>query len=470
MNANAISSDRRVQAAHLLRRAGFGGTPAEIEEMAGMSHSDAVEKLLDFKYDGNLAFDLQRKMDEAGYQPKLNDLQYWWMLTMARTKQPLQEKMTLFWHGHFTTAYSKVDHPLMIIQQNQLYRDNALGNFKDFVKLVSRDPAMVMYLDGQSNLKAKPNENYARELMELFTIGIGNYTEQDVREAARAFTGWGLKDRVFFYNKNQHDTGSKTFMSKTGNFDGDDVIDIILSQGQSGRFITSKLWRFFAYDNPEPELIERLTDVYFKSNYSIKETMRAIFNAPEFLSPKAYRALVKSPAELVIGSLRQLGVVGIDTNVSQFSSRMGQVLFSPPTVKGWDGGLSWFNSSLFFERANGMNTLALARGLNNRFDPMRLLTAAKVNSTEGIVDHFLSRLMDGDTEPPVREALLEYIKADGKFNFDDLQASAVAQSGNANANGNVNNKQPNAANLKLADTKVRGLVHLILASPEYQLK
>src|SRR5689334_10412148 len=238
MNPNVIADDRRVQAAHLLRRAGFGGTPAEIEELAGMGHADAVEKLLTFKYDGNLAFNLQRKFDEVGYQPGLNDLQYWWLLTMVRTKQPLQEKMTLFWHNHFTTAYSKVKHETWLMQQNQLYRDFALGNFKDFVKAVSRNPAMIDYLDGQSNRKGKPNENYARELMELFTIGIGNYTEQDVRESARAFTGYRIDftTQQFRFAPFQQDHGTKKFMGRTGNLSGDDVIDTLVSKPACAQF------------------------------------------------------------------------------------------------------------------------------------------------------------------------------------------------------------------------------------------
>ena len=192
MSDNPLS-DRQSQAAHLLRRAGFGGTTAEVSQLAALSHTDAVDKLLTLKYDGNLAFNLERKLQESGYEVDYNSMAYWWLLTMARTGQPLQEKMTLFWHGHFTSSYTKVNDVIMLLEQNQLYRDNALGNFKDLVKKVSRNPAMIDYLDGQSNRKGKPNENYARELMELFTIGIGNYTEQDVREAARAFTGWGYR-------------------------------------------------------------------------------------------------------------------------------------------------------------------------------------------------------------------------------------------------------------------------------------
>lgn len=248
-------------------------------------------------------------------------------------------------------------------------------------------------------------------------------------------------------------------MGKTGNFNGDDIIDIIIDNRQSGRFITTKLWRNFVYDNPEPEVIERMTDVFYKSNYSIKDVMRAMLTSPEFLSPKAYRALVKSPVELTVGALRQLGTTGIENNLGRAVSAMGQAVFSPPTVKGWDGGLSWFNSSLFFERANGMNNLSMGRGVNYRFNPYQLLAPFKITSTEGLVDHFLTRLLDNNTAPEVRSALLDYVKADGKFKFDALQNAAT------NPNPNLNNPD-----LKLADTKVRGLVHLILAAPEYQLK
>src|SRR5258707_366684 len=166
MSTNPLS-DRRNQAAHLLRRAGFGGSPAEIDELAALSHAEAVEKLLNFQLDGNLAFNLERKLQENGYEAALGDIAYWWLLLMARSKQPLQEKMTLFWHGHFTSSYSKVKDPMLLLEQNQLFRDNALGNFSDLVKKVSRNPAMIDFLDGQSNRKGKPNENYARELMEL---------------------------------------------------------------------------------------------------------------------------------------------------------------------------------------------------------------------------------------------------------------------------------------------------------------
>lgn len=457
MSDNPLS-DRRNQAAHLLRRAGFGGSPAEIEELASLSHPDAVEKLFNFQFDGNLAFNLERKLQENSYEVGLNDIAYWWLLLMARSKQPLQEKLTLFWHGHFTSSFSKVKDPMLLLEQNQLYRDNALGNFQDFVKKVSRNPAMIDFLDGQSNRKGKPNENYARELMELFTIGIGNYTEQDVREAARAFTGWGYKDRSYVFSPNQHDSGSKTFMGQTGNFNGDDIIEIILKRPESGKFIITKLWNFFAYVNPEPAVIDRLTGVYFKNNYDLKEVMRAIFLSPEFLSDKAYRALVKSPVEYVIGMAKQLGATNIASNLTQASAAMGQTLFNPPTVKGWDGNLSWINSSFFFDRINTANTLADSRGQQAqfRYDPYELLGLKAdqgPDSAGAVVDRLAGIFLDGQIQPDIKSALTGYLDAPTTLKASDLTDAA--------------NGKPAA---RAVDGRVRGTLHLLMSTPDYMLK
>jgi uncharacterized protein (DUF1800 family) len=457
MSTNPLS-DRRNQAAHLLRRAGFGGSPAEIEELASLSHPDAVEKLLNFPLDGNLAFNLERKLQENSYEVGLPDIAYWWLLLMARTKQPLQEKMTLFWHGHFTSSFSKVKDPMLLLEQNQLYRDNALGNFKDFVKKVARNPAMIDYLDGQSNRKGKPNENFARELMELFTIGVGNYTEQDVREAARAFTGWSYKDRAFVFNKNQHDSGSKTFMGQTGPFDGDNIIDIILARPESGKFIITKLWTFFVYANPEPAVVDRLSEVYFKNNYDLKAVMRAIFLSPEFLSEQAYRGLVKSPVEYVIGMAKQLGASNISSNLTTASAAMGQTLFNPPTVKGWDGNLSWVNSSYFFDRINTANALADSRGQQAqfRYDPYELLgvkgTQAPASAGE-VVDRLAGIFLDGQLHPDIKSALSDYLNTPAPLKTADLVAAA--------------NGRPVA---RAVDERVRGTLHLLMSSPDYMLK
>lgn len=460
MSTNPLD-DRRNQAAHLLRRAGFGGTPAEIDQLAALSHSDAVEKLLNFQIDGNLAFNLERKLQENGYEPALNDISYWWLLLMARTKQPLQEKMTLFWHGHFTSSYSKVKDPMLLLEQNQLFRDNALGNFNNLTKKISRNPAMIDFLDGQSNRKGKPNENYARELMELFTIGIGNYSESDVREAARAFTGWGYKDRAYVFSANQHDTGSKTFMGQTGNFNGDDIIDIILKSPESGSFIVNKLWEFFVYTGPEQSVTDRLSDVYFKSNYNIKEVMRAIFNSPEFLSEKAYRALVKSPVEYVIGISKQMGATNIASNLTTAAAGMGQTLFNPPTVKGWDGNLHWINSSYFFNHINTANALADAKQTNGqfRYDPYQLLgfnggaSSQAPDNAGAVVDKFAGIFLDGQIQPEVKNALTDYLNSSGALKASDLSDAAGGK---------------NTA--KTVDSRVRGTLHLILSTPDYILK
>jgi uncharacterized protein (DUF1800 family) len=460
MSTNPLN-DRRTQAAHLLRRAGFGGTPEEIEEYAALSHADAVDKLLNFKYDGNLAMNLERRLREDGYSPDLGDIAYWWMLTMARTRQPLQEKMTLFWHGHFTTQYSKVRDPLLLLQQNQLFRDYALGNFKELTKKISRDPAMIEYLDGQTNRKGKPNENYARELMELFTLGIGNYSEQDIREAARAFTGWSYQGRSFVFNRNQHDTGTKTFMGQSGNFDGDAIIDIIMTKEAVGRFISTKLWDFFVYPDPEVEIVNRLTKVFFDNNHNIKELIRAIFNSPEFLSEKSYRALVKSPVEYVVGMARQMGITNVDVNLARAANLMGQTLFNPPTVKGWDGELAWINSAYYFERVNTANGLATSRGGNNsfRYNPYEIVAdgqpkGAKPDSAESVVDSMINVFLDGQANPEVKLALVEYLGEGKKLTAKDFEDAA-----------NVRGQQGRAL-----DVRVRGTLHLIMSTADYMLK
>lgn len=444
-------NDRRVQAAHLLRRAGFSGTPQEIEQFAAISHADAVDKILDFGSDAPNSFDLQDHMEQVNYNPSIEDIQTWWVDAMLTTPNPLQEKMTLFWHGHFTTAYPKTGNPILLLEQNQLFRTNAIGNFKDLVKAVSRNPAMIYYLDGEVNRKGKPNENYARELMELFTIGIGNYTEQDVREAARAFTGWGVRGRSFFFDASSHDNDTKTFMGQTGNFDGDDIINIILSHPASGQFIVSKLWNYFVYLNPAPSVIQNLAQIYFVNNYELKPVLRAMFNSPEFLSAQAYRALSKSPTQFVIGAIRQLGIINLGTQVVNNITAVGQELFNPPTVKGWDDGVSWFNSALFFNRANAANVLVQAKNGNSSFSPFHLFKNVNLSNSDDAVNHLLSVFLDGQYHPTVQAALRDYFDPNNNFTTSDLTDPTKS------------------ANATVLEARLRGLLHLILASPEYQL-
>ncbi len=454
MSDNPLS-DRQVQAAHLLRRAGFGGTAAEIAQVASLSHNQAVENLLNLS-DLGAAFHLDPNKATDPKQVSFNDLGYWWLLTMAYTRQPLQEKMTLFWHGLFTSAYSKVRVPLLLVNQNEMFRANALGNFRDLVKKVARDPAMLDYLDGELNRKSSPNENWAREMMELFTIGIGNYSEQDVREAARAFTGWTFRGTEFVFQANQHDSGAKTFMGQTGNFDGDDIINIILSNRLTAQRIATRLWTFLAYPNPDSGLVGRLTDVFFNSNYDTKQLVRAILTAPEFLSMTAYRALVKSPVEYMVGMLKGLGISSFEPYLNYLPREMGQTLFNPPNVGGWMGGPAWIGSASFFDRINSADLFAVNRNpmLPLAYSPYNLLAGGvqSATSAQAMVDGLVQHLLDGQTAPQVRTALSNYLSSGTNPTATDFVAAA-----NGNPAG------------RALDMRVRGTLHLIMSSPDYIL-
>ena len=345
----------RRDAAHLLRRAGFGGTADEIDALAGSSAAAAVDSLLhpavaeeafaDYP-DPALLYDVKTRNATA---------QNWFLDRLLRTKHPLVEKMVLFWHGHFATSQQKVPANLMV-GQIDLFRAYALGNFRNLLLAVSKDPAMLVWLDNRFNNKAHPNENYAREVMELFALGLGNYTEDDVKNGARAFTGWTLdKTQNFVYLPARHDDGEKTFLGRTGNFSGEDAIDIIVQQPAHSRFITRKLLEFFVYSDPEPELVEALAQHYSLSGFDIAKTVGTILRSNVFYSSRAYRALPKSPIEFVIGLQRFMDVRALPKDTIYWLQRMGQVPLEPPSVKGWDGGPAWINTATLLARFNYVN-------------------------------------------------------------------------------------------------------------------
>lgn len=369
------------KAAHLLRRAGFGGTPEEIQRLTRMGRDRAVDSLVDYQaipqthaeYPASRLIDdfprrqfgrlepeqrmrLQRVVQQLG-AGSLASLQDWWLQRMVVTPRPLEEKMTLFWHGHFTSGFREVRRPGFMYAQNALLRQHALGDFRTLLMGISRDAAMLTYLDNGKNVKAHPNENYARELMELFTMGEGHYTEQDVKEAARAFTGWTAgPDGAFVVRARQHDDGPKTFLGRTGNFDGEDIIRIILEEPATARFLAAKLWRFFVEPDPPPGIVEALADELRMTDYDLREAMRTIFRSDAFY--EARFTLIKSPVELMVCAARQLEVPIEDLRlVNQSMNQMGQELFQPPNVKGWDGGRSWITTSTLFIRYNTMKAL-----------------------------------------------------------------------------------------------------------------
>jgi uncharacterized protein (DUF1800 family) len=437
----------RSQVAHLLRRAGFGASEPELDQYAALGFAGAVDRLLHPEQVDDSATDQQVALlaldpNDPEARRKLEAAKFWWLNRMLYTQRPLQEKMTLFWHNHFATANSKVGNAVLMVQQNQLFRDLGMGSFETLLQRVTRDPAMLIWLDNRQNRKGAPNENYAREVQELFTVGIGNYTEQDIKEAARAFTGHTLdKNLTYTFLAGQHDSRDKTFQGQTGNFDADDILAILVRHPATARFITSKLFTFFVYDDPDPGTIDRLANTFTYTNFDIRSVLTDIFSGPEFLSPQAFHAQVKSPVDLVVGSLKSLNVQNVGPDATQALRRMGQDLFNPIDVSGWKGGAAWVNATTLFERFNWANRLASGGDASKPYftDVIGQLQARGVTSPDGLVDYYLSVLVDGDTTPEARQSLIDYLNAPAGLALDAL------------------------------DMKARGLVHLALAVPSYQL-
>ncbi|MBT8145317.1 MAG: DUF1800 domain-containing protein [Gammaproteobacteria bacterium] len=399
----ANSSWNYEHAAHLLERAGFGGTPEQVQALATMSILDAVRKLVYFDPATNThlaPFDhsgihdpglepfppsrpattaLARDAGEAlgikvkpsgnrRLQPVVNKffywlrassletnrVAYWWANRMVATETPLQEKMALFWHGHYAINEGKVRDYRKLLQELELFHDMGTGNFRDLMVAVAQDPAMLSFLDAGVNVKGAPNENFAREIMELFTMGVGNYSETDIREGARAFTGWNFEDLEFVINEDQHDDSSKTFLGRTGNFSGVEVIDIIMEQPVTAEYIAGKVYRFFVRDEISPELQSELGSVLRDADYEISALLETIFLSRDFYSPASVGTHLKSPVELAVSTYRKLGldyVPGVP-DFNQATGALGQTLFRPPTVAGWAGGRSWITPGLLLERGN----------------------------------------------------------------------------------------------------------------------
>lgn len=360
------------KARHLLFRAGFGGKPEEIETAVRAGVSGTIANLLsgptrplpvpqwlaaDKQIDPRAIrgmSDEKKKLLQRRNRQHTNELQAGWMEFMRRAPAPadmLHEKMAFFWHGHFATSEQKVKATPLIYRQIKLFHEHALGNFGDLLRAIIRDPAMLRYLDNDQNKKGKPNENLARELMELFSLGTGNYTEQDIREGARALTGYSLEPYQFRYRPFLHDRGSKTILGRTGNFDGEDFVSIILAQPACAEFMTRKLWVYFASEHPPDEVIKPLAEQFRAANYDLKTLLREIFTHPEFYAKTTMGTQIKSPLQLVVGTARMLDLT---VSTPEFFSRMlfmmGQVPYSPPNVKGWPGGRAWIDTSRLLTR------------------------------------------------------------------------------------------------------------------------
>ncbi|TAM91260.1 DUF1800 domain-containing protein [bacterium] len=431
-------------AAHLLRRAGFGGSRDDIARLAALGMDRAVDSLLDL----SAAAELPAQPGGAlGWEPHERRASYlamagWWLGRMQTSPAPLQEKLALFYHGHFTSAvFQKGTRPLEMIDQINLYHRMALGSLQDLTRRLVRDPAMMRYLDTASSSDRRPNENFARELMELFTMGHGSgYTEQDVRESARAFTGYGLTGGRFadrggaVFLARRHDAGPKTFLGRTGNWSGDDVISIIYQQTATPRFLTGKLLAYFLYWDPEPELVDAYGQLLAGNGWRVSSFMGTLLRSRLFYSPRAYRALVKSPVEFVIGMLRMVERATLPEPAPLVAAmaRMGQMLFIPPNVAGWPGGAAWINSATMLARQNFADAVAMTPMTS---DPADYVPSIGGLDAQPLASAIVELVLQGDASPAQRARIAAYLSANSR---DDQQ-------------------------------RVRGAVYLAMATPAYQL-
>jgi len=458
-------------AAHLLRRAGFGSSPDEASRLASMGIAAAVDSLVNFASTAGLpapdalydprttlmqyfqsgvrpgtADDMTKR--KIGQEVRKNErqsviaLQRWWLNRMLTTPAPLQEKMALYFHGHFTSAaIQKSVSPVMTYNQNQLFRDNALGNLRDLTWQVSIDPAMMLYLDNARSDPQHPNENYARELMELFTLGIGNYTEQDIRESARAWTGYIFRQRdgSVQYVPSRHDGGAKTFLGQTGNWAGRDIVNIIFKQPDSAVFFANSLLNFFVYNGPEPQLVDAVARLIRKNDFNLQPVMSTLLRSNVFYSNRSYRALVKSPVEFVIGTYKAFGAPQIDDRAQRALVQMGQILFYPPNVAGWPGGANWLTSQTVIARENFLASIVNSPMMDGadwmKGMPLKASQAAKA---------LIAAVLHGDASAQGAAQLTDYLNG--------ANTSALGMLSGENY-----------------PERIRGAAYLTMAMPAYQL-
>jgi hypothetical protein len=392
------------RAAHLIERAGFGATPDEIARLAAMTPERAVASLVDYEaadasglkpFEESGIWDrgmdpfppsraeavrlarergellgekvlppgtqrrLQPVVDKFFYSLYANNIEtqrlgLWWANRMLATPRPLEEKLTLFWHGHFATGQNKVRDYRMMLQQNRMLRANASGNLRALLVGILKDPGMLVYLDNGENIKSHPNENFGRELLELFTMGVGHYSERDVREAARAFTGWTNDVLAYKFDAAQHDFGEKTFLGRTGPLNGEDIIDTILAQPVTAEFVAAKLYRHFVREDIPGEVKAELGRSFRAGGYQIKPLMRRILLSKDFYSPPSVATQIKSPVHLVVSTYRKMGLHEVPTipDFGRMTGSLGQTLFEPPNVAGWAGGRTWITPATLLQRGN----------------------------------------------------------------------------------------------------------------------
>jgi len=435
--------------AHLHRRAGFAAPWAVLQRDLRDGPDRSIDRILDGEpttSDGRSAAECEALFDGMAAQlapsASLTRLQGIWLYRMIFTAHPLRERMTLFWHNHFATSNTKVNNTALMQRQNDLLRTHAVGRFPTLLAAIARDPAMLIWLDSTANRKAHPNENFAREVMELFTLGRGRYTERDIQEAARAFTGWFVQGGRFREVAAQHDDGEKAILGHTGRFDGDDIPAILLEQPACAEFLCTKLVRAFVteIDPVTPELVAPLAEPFRASGYEIRVPLGMILRSALFHDPEIRRRRVKSPVEHAIGTIRALEVVKPTVQADALADacvRMGQALYAPPSVAGWDGGTAWANSTTMLNRTNLI--LALLgdedAALGRRLDPAALARKHDATTTEQGAGFLIDLLVQDGFDAGLRRR---------------VTAAALSKA-----------KDPSAA--------LREAATLVLTAPEYQL-
>ena len=455
-----------IQARHLLNRAGFGGTPAQIRALAGMGVQRAVDQIVDYQslpttdlsdaaVDPDIVkpptaeqrrmmqqarrdnsdneelrrqFQAMRRVTQRTDRQQYRELKRWWLARMIATPRPLEEKLTLLWHGHFASNYRTVRDSYLMFKQNELFRHHAHGSFADLAGDIVHDPAMIRFLDNHNNHRRKPNENLARELMELFTLGEGNYTEKDIQEGARALTGFTFRDNDFQFVERMHDRRKKTILGQTGDLDGDDFVRILLNQKACPRFISFKIYRHFVADVDDDqsqedavtsEAVRKIAGLLVRSRYELGPVLKRLFRSRHFYDPNVIGNKIKSPAQLVVGTVRMLNTPLRDLNtLAESMALMGQNLLDPPSVAGWSGGRSWINTSTLFIRQNLCTYLITGKRTGDRawrrnqvaYDPMSLVEGLPTRSPETVVDHLLTTLIARPVPSPQRDELVALIK------------------------------------------------------------
>ncbi len=438
----------RVKVAHLYRRAGYGATWSELEGGVEAGLPALVRQLID----GGLETDhFESEVDRL--RPGVLDsrdigqLQALWFHRLLSSPHPLRERMTLFWHDHFATSHAKVQDVLLMSEQHETIRRHALGQFGDLLQAMTRDPAMLIWLDSDSNRKGAPNENYAREVFELFSLGDGNYTEDDIKEAARALTGWSVRDGVAHFDPARHDEGEKTIFGQRGRWAGGDVVRLALAQPACPRFIVRKLFRELVSDAAEPsdEFLQPLVDGFRQRNFDIAWLVERMLSSWVFYSDAAIRQRVKSPVEFVVETVRSLEGRVSPRDAAQVCGEMGQALFLPPSVKGWDGGKDWINSSTLLLRQNTALELTRGVGAGGRCDPADLPGVQHAETDADLARFFLELFHQQANEKP-----LQAIAAELQRERAELSARPFLE---------------RTARRQLA----RSAAHLALTMPEYQL-